>query len=225
MGLGDEILAAGQAKKLGRPVKIGDGKRITWNPLYDFIPYIDREGEWFIDYPGHRGYYHFVEDEVVWFNHEYRAEPAIIELEPIVNDFVIIEPKIKPGAPLAKQWHGYQELVDLLPLNWLEFNGPTLRGVESIQTDLITAARMIAGCRMYVGAEGLLHHLSGAFGGNAVVIIGAYSPPEVIGYDFHCNISVDDPLELGNRKRSGAMDRISPEYVAGAIVDYCRGQQ
>lgn len=217
MGLGDEILAAGQVERLS---KIGTGERVIWNPLYDYIDLISKEGEWFIDYPGHRGYIDHVEDERVYFNYDYRAKSPWIKLDPIVTDYVIIEPNIKHGAPPAKQWNHYDEIVGE-PYEFLQFNSDSL-GVQSLVTDAITAARYIAGCRAYIGTEGLLHHLAAAFNRPAVVIIGAFSPPEVIGYESHINLTVDDPDELGDRRKYGAMERIKPETVKEALYDITR---
>jgi hypothetical protein len=118
MGLGDEILAAGQAKLLGKTVKIGDGDVWIRNPLYEYIPYINKSAkDWYIDHGGNRGYIKEVlrppkyEAEQIIFNMDYRAEPAIIELEPIENDYVIIEPHTKKGAPPGKQWNHYDSVV------------------------------------------------------------------------------------------------------------------
>ena len=224
MGLGDEILAAGQAKLLNKKVRIGDGTKVKWNPLYDYIPYIDREkGRWFIDFPGHRGYIDRTEKrgmlKKVHFNMDYRAEPAIINLEPIETDYVIIESRIKHTAPPAKLWKHYQQVVDAVDCKFLQFNKCRLKGVDSVNTTIVEAARYIAGCRCYIGTEGFLHHLAAAFHKPAVVVIGAYSPPEVIGYDFHTNISVHDPEEMGHSHRTGAMDKITPDEVIQALRD------
>lgn len=223
MGLGDQILAAGQAKLLNKQ-RIGDGSRVLWNPLYDFIPYLDKKkGDWLIDFPGRRGYIRKTERngsfKRIHFNMDYRAEPAVINLDPIDNDYVIIESRIKSNAPPAKLWKHYQQVVDAVDCKFLQFNKCELRGVDAIDTDIIKAARYIAGCRCYIGTEGFLHHLAAAFHKPAVVVIGAYSPPEVIGYDFHTNISVHDPEELGHTTRTGAMDKITPDEVIQALRD------
>lgn len=226
MGLGDEILAAGQAKKLGRPVKIGDGERVYWNPLYEYIPYIDHEGEWFLDYPGHRGYLDHIEKredgEQFVFNLEYRAEPAIIEIEPIENDYVIIEPNLKEGSPPGKYYPFFDQVVHACDCNFAQFNDDSL-GCTSINTDVVTAARYIAGCRAYIGVEGFLHHLAGAFHKPAVVLMGAYNLPAIMGYKEHINISIYKPDELGHRRRSGAMWEIDPAEVIQALEDCCQG--
>ncbi len=229
MGLGDDILAAGQAKLLGYPVQIGDGVATCMrNPLYKYIPYISKHAkDWFIDYGGNRGYIKEVirygSGERIVFNMDYKAEPALIELEPIENDYVIIEPHIKPGAPPGKQWPYYQSVVRGCDYRFLQFNSDSL-GVESVVTSIVTAARYIAGCKCYIGTEGFLHHLAAAFNKPAVVLFGAYSHPKVTGYDFHTNIWRDVPKELGERCKKGrAMATIPPEEVIEALHDCYRG--
>ena len=229
MGLGDDILAAGQAKLLNRPVRIGHrSSRWKENPLYEYIPYISKHAdELFTDYGGHRGYIkevqRFPDWEQIIFNMDYRAEPAFIDIPAIDNDYVIIEPRIKRGAPPGKQWHHYQEVVGACPYNFLQFNAQTLVGVDSVKTTIQEAAAYMKGARAYIGTEGFLHHLAAAFNKPAVVLFGAYSHPKVTGYDFHTNIWRDVPDELGHNRKTGAMDTISPEEVIEALHDCCRG--
>lgn len=230
MGLGDEILAAGQARLLheetGRKVMIGTGGKVIWNDLYDYIPYLSRkEGVWLIDCKGQRGYVKGkLRDgisKILVFNEDYKLTPPTIEIDAIETDYVIIEPKIKPGAPPGKLWGHYQEVVDAFPgERFLEFNGPTLERVESINTTIVEAAQYIKGCKAYVGAEGFLHHLCGAFDKPAVVLFGGYAPPDILGYEGHQSISVDAPDELGHRTKSGAMDKIPASQVIEALRHY-----
>ena len=234
MGLGDDLLAAGQAKLLGRTVKIGDGNTV-WrgNPLFDYIPYLSPDAdEWFIDYGGNRGYIKTIDrkrervlvdgkcvkvkmSDKIRYNMDYRAEPAIIELEPIENDYVIIEPHTKPGAPPGKQWNHFDKVKDC-GIRFLQFNSDSF-GCEHMNTTIVEAARWMAGSRGYFGPEGFLSHLAAAFGKPAVVLFGAYTPPQVTGYDFHTNISRDVPEELGHQQKFGAMDTITPEEVLEAL--------
>jgi len=224
VGLGDDLLAAGQAKLLNKPVRIGDGEKQVTNPLYKYIPYLSDFGEWFIDYGGHRGYYKKIERHKTWerihFNMDYRAEPAIIELESIENDYIIIEPHIKRGAPPGKQWNHYDEVVRGCDYNFMQFNSDFLDCL-SVGTSVVEAVRWIAGCKAYIGTEGFLHHLAAAFGKPAVVLFGAYSHPLVTGYDFHTNLWRDVPEELGHNKAVGAMDTIYPDEVIEALNDCC----
>jgi ADP-heptose:LPS heptosyltransferase len=42
---------------------------------------------------------------------------------------------------------------------------------------------------LYIGPEGGLHHGAAAVGTKAVVLFGAWIPPQVTGYDSHINIA------------------------------------
>jgi ADP-heptose:LPS heptosyltransferase len=218
MGYGDELLVAGQAKKIGKTVEIWHKNKPIQNELYKYIPYLG-SGVRYEESP-FRGYITDIQrnPKRIIFNRDYRAEPAIIDIEPENNDYIIIEPTIKRGASRAKQWHHYQQIVDAIDAKFLQFCNKTLDGTDIKNTTLTEAARLMAGCRLYVGAEGFLHHLAAAFGKPAVVIMGAFSHPKVTGYDFHTNIWIDDPDELGSYVKTGAMEKISPEEV----IEACR---
>jgi hypothetical protein len=234
MGYGDFLLAAGQAKLMhqesGKKIAIGNGNEIQQHELYSYVPYLCNPKkykgsfEWLLDWVGHRDYILRKENnggKQLIFNPDYRAEPCTLDIEPIENDYIIIEPlaKCRPG----KVWHHYQEVVNAFPdEKWLQFNMPTLEGVEVVKTNLVQAAQWMAGCRFYVGTEGFLHHLAAAFGKPAVVLFGGYAPPEILGYDIHRNIAVEAPGELGHFKRVGAMARITPQRVIEEVRRCCR---
>lgn len=240
MGLGDFLLAAGQAKlmhqRTGKKIAIGNGSEIQQHDLYGYVPYLcnprkEKVGfEWLLDWVGHRDYIASKEREsdgkkTSVFNYQYKAEPAILNIDPIPNNYIIIEPRVKPGASTLKQWHSYQKVVDAVDADFLQFNLPTLKGVAAEKTDIVQAARWMAGCRFYVGTEGFLHHLAAAFGKPAVVLFGSYVPPSVLGYDFHTNIYRDIPDELGKmgaRGFSKAMADITADEVIAAVRHYCR---
>jgi ADP-heptose:LPS heptosyltransferase len=99
---------------------------------------------------------------------------------------------------------------------------PTLEGVDVVKTNLVEAAKWMAGCRFYVGTEGFLHHLAAAFGKTGVVLFGGYAPPDILGYEHQRNIAVEAPGELGHFTRTGAMHRIPPERVIEAVRGCCR---
>ena len=112
MGLGDFVLAAGQAKliheRTGKPVAIGSGNEIQQHELYGKVPYLCNPNKykgdftWLLDWVGHRDYVLRKENnggKQLIFNPEYRAEPAVINILPIDSDYIVIEPKVKnrPG--------------------------------------------------------------------------------------------------------------------------------
>ena len=235
--LGDMLLAAGQAKllhrKIGRKVTIGNPRtgEVLWNELYDFIPYLEKSGDvWVVDYKGNRGYADgsakLPDGRMLqlFFKKKYRAEPAQIEIDPEPNDYVIIEPSIKKGAPLGKQWHGYQKVVDGYDAEFVQLNQDTLRGVKRINTTLTEATRLIKGCRAYIGTEGFLHHLAAAFGKPAVVLMGAFVPPMSFGYEGQISLAVNDPKECGSCYYTGAMNRIPVGAAVGALDDALSGK-
>lgn len=67
MGIGDELMALGDAARLrgNRDIRvaIGDGKKLYWSPLYDHVTWLWRSGEripddahWIVSFPGNRPY-------------------------------------------------------------------------------------------------------------------------------------------------------------------------
>lgn len=238
MGLGDGLLAAGQARLIhevtGEQVTIGAKEEglVEWMDLYDYIPYISRNAPkfWLSDWQGCRGYIRSTTTYTsgkliqVHFNMNYRAVPAQIEIDATPNDFIIVEPLAKAGAPPAKQWHHWQELVDRFPgVKFVQLNQDTLKGVERIDTTVVEAAKLMKGCKGYVGTEGFLHHLAAAFDTPAVVVMGAFVPPTVLGYKSQISIAVDDPAELGHCGVYGAMERIPVQVVEKATQDMING--
>lgn len=230
--LGDMLLAAGQAKLLhkrtGKGVTIGNPRKgeVAWNELYDLIPYLDKSGDvWLADYKGHRGYVDsftkLPDGRMVqlFFNKKYRAEPAEITIDHEPNNYIIIEPSVKDGAPLGKQWNEYQSVVDGYDAEFVQLNQDTLKGVKRIDTTLTDAARLMKGCRAYIGTEGFLHHLAAAFDKPAVVVMGAFVPPMVLGYRGQICLAVNDKRQRGHCAYTGAMKKIPASAVLGALDD------
>ncbi len=234
---GDSLLAAGQARIIheitGQKVRIGnpDSGNIKWFELYEYIPYLTKmnEGIWLKDHPGYRGYikkFHKLPDGRVLkadYNLDYRAEPAYIEIDEEPNDYIIIEPSKKNTAAPGKLWHGYQEVVDAFGDKFLQFNQSTLKGVDRRDTTLTEAARIMKGCRCYIGTEGFLHHLAAAFGKPAVVLMGSFTPAPVMSYPGHINLAVDNPEEVGHAVY-GSMANIPLDAVIEALSDALSGR-
>lgn len=222
MGLGDYLLAAGQAKLLhrrtGRKVSVGNGKKVDWFPLYERIPYLSREpAEWLVDYQGHRQYIAQLDDERYTWNLEYKAEPAELEIKWKHGDYIVIEPNIKDGAPPGKQWHGFQEVVNRLDVPFVQpsYGQPLLRGVSPAKTMIQDIPELIANARCCLLPDGFLHHVAAATETPSVVIWGGFAPPEVLGYEFHENVSYGPAL--GHRKATKevmeAMKNITVDQV------------
>lgn len=146
-----------------------------------------------------------------------------------VEDAVIIEPHVKRTFSADnKDWgfNRWQQLVDAVPLRFvqcLHHNLSALDNVDVIETvSFDHAVSVLAAARGIVCGAGGLHHAAAALGKPAVVIWGAYAPPEVLGYDSHVNIAEPDPDSLGWRVNfpgcRAAMQRIAVERVAEAVL-------
>ncbi len=138
----------------------------------------------------------------------FRAVPAPIVLTPeeeehaehlkaALGDFVVIEPYIKKGAPINKQWGVdrfeetalrlqkdvpvYQISIPSMPTiaDLPRLDGGSFRGTLAI----------LKAASLYVGPEGGLHHGAAAMGTKATVIFGGFIAPKTTGYDFHDNLT------------------------------------
>src|SRR5262245_60420782 len=127
-------MGTGMAKGLaatGRRAAFGDGRRIFWSAeshlIFSGNPNIARPGQerdgnlvWFRHYRGNRLYGHGEDGDWVW-NHDFRAIPGEVYLTSrerawagnYGDCFVVVEPNLKPGATVNKQWprQRYQEVV------------------------------------------------------------------------------------------------------------------
>jgi ADP-heptose:LPS heptosyltransferase len=78
----------------------------------------------------------------------------------------------------------------------------------------------LARAKLYIGAEGGLHHAAAALGVPAVVLFGGFIPPLVTGYETHINLTGGAQEACGSLKPCDhcrkAMDAISVEEVAAA---------
>lgn len=241
MGLGDEILALGQAKAAGRKVAILDkaGRR-RWHHLWERASYIARPGEpgefpGLVNGPACRPYIDYqrtTKDR--WAFTSWRASPGEVfgvRPDPRAEGLVLVEPHIKATASPNKQWGYWQELVHSYPeVPWAQIGNPGtkwLAGVIQLETrDFAHACNLMAGCATAVLPEGALHHVAAALGRRVVVLFGGYLRPANTGYDLHHNLAVDDPEALGWRIRHPACrrawSRITPESVRTAVASVLR---
>lgn len=241
MGLGDEIMAAGAARRerarlQSGPVGIVDrnGKR-RWHPLWEWCPDVARphvaaptvknagKARPYIDQARSTSdRWHFV---------PYRPEPARVELPPDLLEWakpyagrVIIEPNLKPEAPVNKDW-GWENWEFIVRYRqdrpWLQI-GPEgtrrLGAVEFLETPTFGhALAVMAAAKGALVHEGGLHHAAAAFGKRAVVLFGGYVGPQNTGYDFHVNLFTGgDPC--GNRRPCNHC-RASMQAITRFMVD------
>ncbi len=237
MGLGDEIMAAAQARALSR----SSGKLVCIvdkagqprsHDLWSGLPWITqnpRGAELLLNTSGARPYIDYARTTSQrWAYTDWRCTPGEImglRYDARGEGAVLIEPSIKPNASPNKQWGAanWLALVKLRPdLDWAQCcppgHGPALPGVRKIETSSFReACAVLLNARAAVLPEGGLHHAAGAFEKRVVVLFGAMTSPANTGYTRHENIWIDDPEALGWRIRNPACDRawarITPQLV------------
>ncbi len=211
MGLGDEIMVTGAARRCQgagdpRPVAVLDRHaRPRWHPLWTGNPRIATPEavargvpvQTIVNGPGCRPYVDYGRTTATcWAYTDWRAAPG--ELYNVERwkpqDYVIVEPHIKAKASPNKDWgwERWQALVGRLDLDWVQLGPPSTRlldGVRQIETaSFHDACRALTGARAAVLPEGGLHHAAAALGVPAVVIFGAMTSPANTGYDSHVNL-------------------------------------
>lgn len=169
--------------------------------------------------------------ERVFFNPDFRPARGRIDVlydMDVDPDAVMFHPQVKSTFSADnRQWpmDRWQELVRKSPYPIVQC-GPVgsdyLGGVERIETPTFAhAVAVLAKVRGLVSSEGGMQHAAAALRKPAVIIWGAWSPPEIMGYDDHYNISSPDPNAVGWRYShpacKAAMERISVNEVLQAM--------
>ena len=246
MGWGDELMAAGEARRIheatGGKVRIVahlTARTTLSSVMWDNLDYIAKPGETavatLVESPFARPYRARIEPHGSFWK-PYQPQPAEIRLTPqeqafsalVGTGFVVIEPNVKPRRDGAANrqwgWDRYAALISSRPhLRWVQVGKPelsTLPGVSRVSTNSFReACAVLARAAAYVGPEGGLHHASAALGIPAVVIFGGYISPEVTGYRCHMNLFSGEGLGCGRRESCGCdcMTRISPDQVARSL--------
>jgi hypothetical protein len=228
MGIGDELMAAGEAEWFARqqpqqPYRVGifDARRLQlrWDDIWEGNPYVARPGTLhhhvMTNCGGHRPY---IAGKTVerWTWQRYTPQPATLVLrsdEAAVaahtQGAVLLQPTIKHGASPNKQWPwaSWQALVDSAPgIRWVQVGmgmEHQLRGVEFLETRTFRhACGALQGARAAVLHEGGLHHAAAALRKRAVVIYGGFISPKSTGYVLHRNLFYNDsahPMGCGTR--------------------------
>lgn len=215
MGIGDQIIATGLARGAaarGKKIAFGDGKMIRWDQnsamIFKNNPNIARPGEsssnveWINYYKGNRIYNKADSDRWIW-NFKFKVKPgeiffngedAFYERD---QNLILIEPNVpKKSCAPNKQWPlaNWKRVAELLTAQ-----GWTVRqfnyGANNIVCAPITtktfrdAAALIKSARLVIVPEGGLHHAAAAVGTPAVVLFGGFTPPDVLGYEDHANLT------------------------------------
>jgi len=221
MGLGDEIMAMGEAERLyeatGRPVAICDrNHKPRWHEAWRNNPAVSRELgdgiDQIINCPGKRSYikqwrHHPRRTE---FNPDHRARAGRIHLT-IEEDcraraiapggsFVIIEPatRVSLRSSRNKDWgmERWAEVIRDFPVPVYQFDigdgTPVLEGVGIIHSDdFRISAGIIKFAALVLTIDGGTHHLAASMGTDAVVVFGGFCDPKITGYDSHANFYSD----------------------------------
>lgn len=235
MGQGDELLAAGEARRARardpRLVRVlGKNGMARWSDLWELCPDIAPQ-----DYQGAfqtitnggkcRAYINYERStRQRWVWKEYPPMPANLNVTPDERGRgrIIVEPNVKDARSNKDWgWHNWLQLTKDKSIAWLQLGPPgskQLPGVELIQTQTPKdAIRVLACARAAVLHEGFLHHAAAAVGLRAVVLFGTFITPKSTGYDSHINVWIDSPTAQGwrqtNRLCQRAWQTIKPEAV------------
>ena len=248
MGLGDELMAAGEAQSLSKSfgnckVAILDktGLNVRQHELWDNNPHIAKPGEKFtksiVNGPDRRGYieafktnkwtwraYNPIPAEMFFYDSEKKFADSIGE------GFVVIGPTLLNRTEDINRnwgWGNFADLIRMFPnADWVQL-GPKgtkiLPGSRLIQTStprMATAA--LTKAHRFVSHEGGMHHMAAAVGLKGVVIYGGFTSEHVSGYSIHRHISVGPGLGCGSRIKckhcSEAMKSITPSRVASELT-------
>jgi ADP-heptose:LPS heptosyltransferase len=207
--------------------------------------------EWIAFHRGHRIYNRQGANNWIW-NYDFRPIPGEFyfsddELRYARRQhgrgFIVIEPSLPPrkGSSPNKDWgfKNYLKLAQRLTeqghvVRQFKYSGVD-RHIDHVRPHIKPptfrhAAAVLANAALYIGPEGGLHHAAAAVGIPAVVLFGAWIPPQVTGYDTHTNISVGGSYDFcGSLKQCDhcreAMARISVDEVEAAALGILEGAE
>ncbi len=241
MGIGDALMASGEARKLYKsnklPTVIVDRYgRPYWNEMWDGVSYIlkraaGKQANRLQNGPGVRPYI-AGKTPNNWTWRAHKPTPAEIHFTPEEKAFaepyrgmVMIEPNVKAighdnKAWIADRWltlsRTRRDFVQCLPPGG---SSPlSLSGVRRATTPSFRhAAAVLSVCKAFVSTEGGLHHAAAAVGTPAVVIFGGFISPAVTGYAAHRNLFTGTGLGCGARLNCThcrkAMENITVDQV------------
>lgn len=248
MGYGDELMAAGDARRMMRTdprrVRVVDRHgRPRWHELWNGnarIARVDEQGDFqtLVNGSGARPYHTHYTDERWYYARGYRATPAELYIPGEDVAFgaryagrIIVEPHLKSRASPNKQWGWvrWNKLVWLMGRAGLRATqlGPPgtamLEGAELIETTTFwRAAAVLLHARAAVLPEGGLHHAAAALGVPAVVLFGGFTPVELTGYATHHNLGAGFDDTCGMRTAcehcAGWMARYTPEEICALLL-------
>jgi ADP-heptose:LPS heptosyltransferase len=226
MGMGDELMVAGEVKDRAdgrtRKYAIFDARKggiHRWHECWEGNPLIAYPGTHYDErYYNHGGARPYILEKSVnrWFWRAYEPKPADLFFTPTELEYaahaagkVVIQPSLKGNASPNKDWrrHRWAKLIESAPsIPWLQIGTgaePRLLGVPFLVTPTFrSAAAAVKGARAVLLQEGGLHHAAAAVGTPAVVLFGGFISPRVTGYPGQINLFLDSkeyPLGCGMR--------------------------
>jgi ADP-heptose:LPS heptosyltransferase len=247
MGFGDELMAAGQARKMNetdpRRVQIIDRYgNPRWHPVFENNSRLARPGEEgdfqkLHNGPGNRPYIlGKAHDRWTWRN--FQCTPGEIFFTQAEKQFasayrpqIIIEPTLKSRASPNKQWgldrwQHFAKIAKKAGYGLTQLGAPGTRPLQHatmIATpDFRHACAVLANAKAYVGHEGGLHHAAAALGIPAVVIFGGFISPAQTGYATHRNLFTGAQacgMRTPCRHCETAMEKITPEMVLKELME------
>lgn len=246
MGLGDELMAAGEARRRAagtarRFRMIHKNGQPKWHHLWEGHPNIARPGEPFDeDLPAYidrlRPYLQATTPNRFVFREYAPAPSPAIRLDPRsralashTTGAIVFHAGIKDRASPNKQWPAasWKALLGLgVGLRWVQIGEPgsqqRLHGAEVLVTNsFVEACGAISGARAVVTHEGGLHHAAAAMGVPAVVIRGGFISPRVTGYAGQKDLYVESeawPLGCGMRVRCRHCDQAMTSISPPAVL-------
>lgn len=233
MGIGDDILAAGEAqyiyRQTGLCVRILDERGMTReHELWELNPAIVRPQDQIDDaqcvilrrHRGCRAHILRHERTAFVFSPHYTPRWPTIALRhaewqfgDLYSDAIVLEPNVR-SVMMNKQWGWvkWQALANRLLAEGervVQVSAPGARWLDGVEVapceTLRQAAAIMARCRHAVLPEGCLHHLRASFRARAVVIFGGFIAPTTTGYEGHANL-FSAPFACGSRRRCGHCD-------------------
>jgi len=168
---------------------------------------------WIPHYKGARLYNVQSFDKTKWiWNYDFRAKPGEFFFDQWergridaakkggYSDFVVIEPNVpwqKSVAP-NKDW-GFEKFSQLCQrlrlagvhvVQFIHKNSRRRLPVATIERgNFRDVIGILSLAKLYIGPEGGMHHASAAVGIDAVVLMGGFIPPLVVGYAGHANLT------------------------------------
>lgn len=154
------------------------------------------------------------------------AERSLGDTFAHAGDCVLIEPHIKANAPPGKAWgvDRYAEVVNRLrgTVRFIQCGPDPARripGVTFVITPTFrTALVLLSQARLYLGAEGGMHHAAAALGIPAVVIFGGFVSPAITGYRGHVNLAGTDTF-CGSRSYCSHCDAAMAAIEVGRVAE------